>query len=522
MPFWNENITLLYIYGILVFIFTLPPTHIPMGSISISHQLHFVLFPFLAQGHLIPMVDIGRLLAQRGVIVTIVTTPLNVGRVEKTIARAVESGRPIRILQLQFPGKEVGLADGVENIDMLYSMEDFFKFFVAANRMEDAAQRLFETLTPRPDCIISDMCLYFTRKIATKFQIPRISFHGFCCFTLLCVHNVNSSKILKEVESDYEYFTVPGLPDKVELTEAHIPLNPIGSWEEIFGPLLEADEAAYGAIINTFEELESSYVNEYRKIRKAWCIGPVSLSHKDELDKAERGNKASIDEKQCLEWLDSQETNSVIYACLGSISTLRSPELIELGLGLEASDKPFIWVLRGNNTTSNQVEEWMKEDGFEERTKGRGLVIKGWAPQVLILSHSAIGGFLTHCGWNSTIEGISAGLPLITLPLIGDQFCNEKLAAQILKIGVSLGSDKPTMVGDETSAFMLRKENVKNAIHQMMDEGNEGMERRKRAKEFGEMAKKAVEMGGSSYRNITLLIQDIIQQSHKMCGSDLK
>ncbi|KAL4354341.1 hypothetical protein GQ457_06G009330 [Hibiscus cannabinus] len=333
------------------------------------------------------------------------------------------------------------------------------------------------------------------------------------------MHNVNSSKILKEVESDYEYFTVPGLPDKVELTEAHIPLNPIGSWEEIFGPLLEADEAAYGAIINTFEELESSYVNVYRKIRKAWCVGPVSLSHKDELDKAERGNTASIDEKQCLEWLDSQETNSVIYACLGSISTLRSPELIELGLGLEASDKPFIWVLRGNNTTSNQVEEWMKGDGFEERTKGRGLVIKGWAPQVLILSHPAIGGFLTHCGWNSTIEGISAGLPLITLPLIGDHFCNEKLAVQILKIGVSLGSDKPTMAGDETSAFMLRKENVKNAIHQMMDEG---MERRKGVKEFGEMAKKAVEMGGSSYRNITHLIQDIIQQSHNMCGSDLK
>ncbi|GMI79971.1 don-glucosyltransferase 1, UDP-GLUCOSYL TRANSFERASE 73C5 [Hibiscus trionum] len=484
---------------------------------------HFVLFPFMAQGHLIPMVDIGRMLAQRSVIVTIVTTPHNAGRVEKSIARAVKSGCHIRILQLRFPGKEVGLADGVENIDMLHSIEDFIKFYAAVNKMEDAAQRLFQNLTPSPTCIISDINLYYTRKIATKFRVPRISFHGFCCFSLVCVHNVNSSKILEEVNSDYEYFTVPGLPDKVEMTAAQIPLNPVDPWEDIFGPLLEADRAAYGVIINTFEELEPAYVKEYRKVRKAWCIGPVSLGHKDESsDKAERGNKASIDEQECLKWLDSQDPNSVIYACLGSISTINSPELIELGLGLEASEMPFIWVLRGNNTPSNEVETWIKEDGFKERTKGRGLVVKGWAPQVLILSHPAVGGFLTHCGWNSTIEGISSGHPLITLPFIGDQFCNEKLAVQILKIGVGLGSDKPTMFGDEKSAFTLEKENVKNAILQLMDEGNEGIERRKRAKEFGDMAKKAVEMGGSSYCNITLLIQDIIQQSHKMsAGFDL-
>ncbi|KAK8662085.1 hypothetical protein V6N13_091673 [Hibiscus sabdariffa] len=490
-----------------------------MGSISIPDHLHFVLFPFMAQGHLIPMVDIGRLLAQRGVIVTIVTTPLNAGRVGKSIARAVESGLPIRLLQLEFPGKEVGLPDGVENVDMLYLMDDFLKFFAAVNKMEDAAERLFEELTPRPNCIISDMCLWFTRNIATKFQVPRISFHGFCCFTLLCSHNVDSSNILEEVKSEYEYFTVPGLPDRVELTELQLPLIPIEPWKEIFESLLEADRASYGVVVNTFEELEPTYVEEYRKVRKAWCIGPVSLSHKDKFDKAERGNKTSIDQQQCLKWLDAQEPNSVIYACLGSISTLKSPELIELGMGLEASKKPFIWVLRGNNTTSNEVETWIKEDGFLERTKGRGLVVMGWAPQVLILSQPAIGGFLTHCGWNSTIEGISAGVPLITLPLIGDQFCNEKLAVQVLRVGVSLGADKPTMFGDEKSAFLLKKENVESAIHQLMDEGNEGMERRKRAKEFGDEAKKAVEIGGSSYSNITLLIQDIIQQSNKMVAN---
>ncbi|XP_022766123.1 UDP-glycosyltransferase 73C6-like [Durio zibethinus] len=486
---------------------------------SLSDQLHFVLFPFMAQGHLIPMVDIGRLLAQRDVIVTIVTTPHNAGRVHKSVARAIESGHPIRLVQLRFPGKEVGFPDGCENVDMLSSKEDFFKFFIAANMMEEAAQKLFEKLTPRPNCIISDMCLYYTSKIASKFQVPRISFHGFCCFCLFCLHNINSSKILDSITSDSEYFTVPGLPDKVEFTKVQLPLNYDETWKEIFEPMAEADQASYGVVINTFAELESSYVKEYRKVRKdkAWSIGPVSLSHKDELDKAQRGNKASINEQQCMKWLDSQEPSSVIYACLGSISSLKPPQLIELGLGLEASNKPFIWVLRGNET-SKEVEKWIKEDGFEERTKARGLVVLGWAPQVLILSHPAIGGFLTHCGWNSTIEGISAGVPLITLPLFADQFSNEKLVVQILKIGVSLGVEKPTVGGEEEKAgYMLKKENIKKAVEKLMDEGNEGSDRRKRAKEYGEKAKKAVEVGGSSYLNMTLLIQDIRQQSHKMC-----
>ncbi|KAK8561969.1 hypothetical protein V6N13_148895 [Hibiscus sabdariffa] len=442
---------------------------------SLSERPHFVLFPFMAQGHLLPMVDIGRLLAQRGVIVTIVTTPHNAGRVQKSIGQSIESRHPIRLVQLRFPGKELGFPEGVENVDMVHSMEDFRRFFIAANKMEEAVEKLFEKLTPRPNCIVSDICLYYTHTIATRFKVTRIHFNGFCCFCILCLYNIHSSKILENIASDSEYFTVPGLTQKVEFTKAQLPGLGDESWKEIIVPFIEADQASYGIVINTFEELESDFVKEYKK-----------------------------------------ESGSVIYACLGSISTVKCPELIELGLGLEASNKPFIWVLRGNNTTLNEVEKWMEEDGFEERTQGRGLVVKGWAPQVLILSHPAIRGFLTHCGWNSTIEGISAGVPLITLPLLADQFSNEKLAVQVLKIGVSLGIEKPTNIGDEKSGFMLKKEEVQNAIEKLMDDGNEGMERRRRAKEFGEKAKKAVEVGGSSYLDMTLLIQEAIQQSQKM------
>ncbi|OMO84078.1 UDP-glucuronosyl/UDP-glucosyltransferase [Corchorus olitorius] len=143
-----------------------------MASLS-NDKLHFVLFPFMAPGHLIPMVDIGRLLAQRGMIVTIVTTPLNAGRVHKSVSHAIESGQDIRLVPIQFPCKEVGLPGGCENLDMLPSVAEYLQFFTAANLMEEAAMKLFEKLTPLPSCIISDMCLYYTSKLASKFQACR-------------------------------------------------------------------------------------------------------------------------------------------------------------------------------------------------------------------------------------------------------------------------------------------------------------------------------------------------------------
>ncbi|MED6203317.1 UDP-glycosyltransferase, partial [Stylosanthes scabra] len=109
---------------------------------------------------------------------------------------------------------------------------------------------------------------------------------------------------------------------------------------------------------------------------------------------------------------------------------------------MEATNKPFIWVIRDGKHLQ-ELENWIKEEGFEERNKDKGLIIRGWAPQVLILSHPAIGGFVTHCGWNSTLEGITAGVPMITWPLFADQFLNEKLVTHVLKVGVSLGVEVP-------------------------------------------------------------------------------
>ncbi|WMV52097.1 hypothetical protein MTR67_045482 [Solanum verrucosum] len=456
----------------------------------------------MAQGHTIPMIDIARLLAQRGVIITIVTTHLNANRFKKVIDRAIETGLKIQVVHLYFPSLEAGLPEGCENFDMLPSMDLGLKFFDATKRLQPQVEEMLQEMKPSPSCVISDMCLPWTTNVAQKFNIPRIVFHGMGCFSLLCLHNLKDWEELEKIESDTEYFRVPGLFDKIELSKNQLgnaarPRNE--EWREISDQMKKAEEEAYGIVVNSFEDLEKEYVEGLMNVKnkKIWTIGPVSLCNKEKQDKAERGNKASIDEHKCLNWLDSWELNSVLFVCLGSLSRLSTSQMVELGLGLESSKRPFIWVVRHMSV----------EEDFEERVKGQGLLIHGWAPQVLILSHPSIGAFLTHCGWNSSLEGITAGVAMITWPMFAEQFCNERLIVNVLKTGVMFGEE-------EKLGTQVSKDDIKKVIEEVMGEEMEGEMRRKRAKELGEKAKRAMEEEGSSHFNLTQLIQDVIEQAN--------
>ncbi|KAK1354919.1 Glycosyltransferase [Heracleum sosnowskyi] len=372
-------------------------------------------------------------------------------------------------------------------------------FFSAVRMLQDPVEKLLGEVSPSPSCILSDKHVFWTAKTAEKLQVPWIIFDGMSCFTQLCTELLHTSKVHESV-SDSELFNIPGLPHPIEFTKPQLPglFNPGSdppSMTNLHKQIRETELGAYGVVINSFEELEKSYVSEYRRLKrdKVWCIGPLSLCNKDSLDKAQRGNNVTIDQSKCMKWLDTQKPGSVIYACLGSLSSLAREQLIELSLGLEASRHPFVWAVRAGSK-QEEIEQWIVEDGFEERIKGRGLLIRGWAPQILILSHFAIGGFLTHCGWNSTIEGICAGVPLITWPLFAEQFFNEKLVVQVVETGVSVGSKTVVQLGEEEKAEVnVKRDDVKRAIKCIMSQEEEGANRRRKAKEFAERATKAIE-----------------------------
>jgi UDP-glucosyl transferase 73C len=383
--------------------------------------------------------------------------------------------------------------------------------------LQKPIKEILEKMEPFPTCIICDKNIISLAETLNKLKIPRIIFDGTNCFNILCNHNIHASKIC-ETLSETDEFVVPGLPHRIEMRKSQLPKifkpNPNKNMNLIREKLRDYENNAYGIVVNSFEELESAYVEEYQRVtgHKVWCVGPVSLVNKDDLEKTQRGSKNPIDDgNQYLQWLDSWPEKSVIYVCLGSLNRVAPKQLIEFGLGLEATNRPFIWVVR-KAYRWREVEKWLLEDGFEKRIKERGFLVRGWVPQVLILSHKAIGAFLTHCGWNSTLEGICARVPLVTFPMFADQFYNEKLIVQLIESGVKVGAEVSVQLGDEDKfgdGVQVNRENVKEAIEKVMGDGEGKNERRERAMKYADMAKKAIEEGGSSYINMLKLIEDL-------------
>lgn len=474
-----------------------------------ENQVHIFFFPFMAHGHMIPTIDMAKLFASRGVKATIVTTPLNEPLVSRTIQRSKDLGFDINIKTIKFPAVEVGLPEGCENADSITSHETqgemTANFFMATTMLQQPLEKLLQEC--HPDCLIADMFLPWTTDAAAKFGIPRLVFHGISCFSLCASDCLNRYKPYKKVSSDSELFVVPELPGDIKFTSKQLPdymkQNVETDFTRLIQKVRDSSLKSYGIVVNSFYELESDYANFFKELgRKAWHIGPVSLCNREFEDKAQRGKEASVDEHECLKWLDSKKPNSVVYICFGTVANFSDSQLKEIAIALEASGQQFIWVVRKDKKAKDE-EEWLPE-GFEKRMESKGLIIRGWAPQVVILDHEAVGAFVTHCGWNSTIEGIAAGKPMVTWPVSAEQFFNEKLVTDVLKIGVAVGVQQwVTVYGDRITSGAVEK-----AVTRIMT-GEEAKEMRSRVEALGGMAKRAIEEDGSSYSNLNALIEEL-------------
>ncbi|KAL9235928.1 hypothetical protein vseg_010649 [Gypsophila vaccaria] len=484
------------------------------------NSLHFVMFPLMAPGHMIPIIDMSKLIARHDIAVTIITTPINASRLRPTINRAIElDSLDIRLLQLEFPPTEDSIPDGCENIDMLPSLSLAYEFIRAIKKLQKPIEMLLQELNPMPSCIISDMGFGWTNELAKKFNVPRIVFHGFCCFSLLCLHNLEANNVVGSICSETEPFVIPDLPDKIVTTKAKLPNSVKLNSSEMYTSrqsMRQAEKESFGILVNSFKELEPEYYERYReaKGKSVWCVSPVSLCSRDDLDTSDRGNKSAITRDQCLKWLDLQNPNSVVYACLGSLCNLAASQMMELAFGLEASKWPFILILRGGYD-SHKLDKLMNVDGYEERVEGRGLIIRGWAPQVLILSHFSVGGFLTHCGWNSTLEGLTAAVPMVTCPMFAEQFLNEEYVVTVLKVGTRVRKLVSIQGEVETEISEVKRDEVRRAVELVMNEEGEGKEMRARAMRFGQMARKAVDDKRSSEIDLRSMIQEVVKYIEK-------
>nr|UXY92005.1 UDP-glycosyltransferase UGT7 [Glycyrrhiza glabra] len=477
-----------------------------------QYQLNVIFLPYPTPGHMIPMIDTARLFAKHGASVTIITTHANALTFQKAIDSDFSSGHPIRTQVLQFPAAQVGLHDGVENIKDGTSPEMLGKISCGIMMLQDQIELLFQDL--QPDCIVTDMFHPWTVESAAKLGIPRLHFYSSSCFSNCACQLIRKYRPHESFVSDTQKFIIPGLPESIEMTPLHLEewIRTKNYATPYFEAIFESEKRSYGTLYNSFHELESDYEQLSKSTMgiKCWSVGPVSAwVNKDDEKKSIRGHTEDLaKEPEWLNWLNSKQNESVLYVSFGSLTRLPHAQIVEIAHGLEISGHNFIWVIRKKDGDENG-ESFLQD--FEQRMKeiNKGCIIWNWAPQLLILDHPAIGGIVTHCGWNSILESLSAGLPMITWPMFAEQFYNEKLLTDVLKIGVPVGvkENKFWAIIDEEA--MVRREEIMKAVVFLMGSGQESREMRMRAKKLADAAKRTIEEGGHSYNNLIQLIDEL-------------
>lgn len=368
-------------------------------------------------------------------------------------------------------------------------------------------EKLMDKLMKGPEpvtLILSDVFVLHTQDMANKYNIPRVGFWTQCAASfaihLFCARGYHPPP--ETYEGERVITCIPGAPP-LKLKEMLTFLQPYDPADFMFyfftAPFLRLNESK-AILLNTFGELEHICLKALQKENvqtTLYTIGPIlppafftgSLSDKI-------GTALWHEDYDCLKWLDKQPPSSVVYVAFGSITVLTKEVIAEFAHALENSGLSFLWVLRPGMIVHDGSSSILPE-GFNERTEKRGLVIT-WAPQLHVLTHPSVGGFLTHGGWNSTLEGIAAGQPMVGFPYFTDQMLNCRCIEEEWKVGKGLEPDEKGVV----SRYDIEKQ-----LKVIM--GDEKI--REKAKKFKEAAKISMQEGGSSVSNLSQFISESLK-----------
>ncbi|CAM5998831.1 unnamed protein product [Sphagnum balticum] len=462
---------------------------------------HVVAFPFPAKGHIVPMVQLSTSLANYGIAITFVIPTPHLASVRALLEESFEGHGQIQIVCFEIPPQYVDTT--------LHNFLDLMRY-LEQDKQEEFAGIVQQLMAPDvialnqpgfpishsssgsvgsfrfspPVCIISDMLLNWTQT-----RDLSVSWHGIDWF---------NQGLLPFPPDAQERIEIPGFPPilpidlpgpfKQGAANAKFPVQGLVA---NFKKLKEATMV----LVNTVDELESGIIVGLQKFHEILTVGPLLLSHNNK-----SLFKVDAKENDCLQFLIQQPRSSVLYICFGTIFTLPTKQLNELAVGLEASGVRFLWVIRTpkgeDGNLAPDIATFLPE-GFMERTKDRGLVYTSWAPQIQILAHPAVGGFLTHCGWNSIMESISMGVSMIAWPLWADQMLNARFCVDVLNIAIAV--DKKEIVGPEE---------VERVVLLLMEDGTNDIVR-KNVKELSKVVGRAIEPGGSSRKNLDLLVEEL-------------
>ncbi|XP_008221601.1 PREDICTED: UDP-glycosyltransferase 76E2-like [Prunus mume] len=437
-----------------------------------------VLFPCPYQGHINPMLQLGTFLHSKGFSITVVHTHFN-------------SPNPSNHPEFTFFPIPDGLtADEISSGNIMAIL-----LALNANCKASFEQTLTEVMEKEPQnkiiCIIHDDIMYFSEAVARHLNIPSIMLR-----TTSVTNFLARSAVLQLHSEDHLPFpdslSLNPVPQFHPLRFKDLPTSNLDTFENYSKLAVNAGNVrtASAIIWNTVDCLEQSSLAQIQQQCQVpiFSIGPL---HKI----APAASSSLLEEDtSCIAWLEKQSHKSVIYVSLGSVASIGEKELGEMAWGLANSNQPFLWVIRPGSICGLNWNETLPQ-GFIEAVGERGCIVK-WAPQREVLTHGAVGGFWSHCGWNSTLESLSEGVPMICTPSFGDQKVHARYISQVWRVGVQLENE-------------LERGEIERAVRTLMvDDDGEGM--RVRAKDLKEKIEVCMKRGGSSYSFLNKLVELIM------------
>jgi hypothetical protein len=460
-------------------------------------QRHFLLVTFPAQGHINPTLQFAKRLISLGAHVTFATSV-------SAHRRMTKSSPPPN--GLSFASFSDGYDDGVRPED---DSENYLNV-LKQNGSKTLTDLIVSSANQgRPfNCLVYTLLLPWAADVARELHVPSALLWIQPAMVLDIYYyyfNGFANVISEDTKDPSCLIQLPGLP---LLTSRDLPSFLLASNTHAFVLLLfqaqiEAleKETHPRVLVNTFDALEPEALTAIKKLNLVG-VGPLTpsafLDGKDPSDKSFGDLIQTSKDHYYIEWLNSKAESSVVYVSFGSLSVLTKPQMEELARGLLESGYSFLWVIRDTDRNGKEEKE-IEKLSCREELEEKGMIVT-WCSQVEVLSHPSLGCFVTHCGWNSSLESLVSGVPVIGFPQWSDQGTNAKLIQDVWKTGVRVNVNEEGIV---------ESDEIKRCLELVMGDGEGGEEMRKNAKKWKELAREAAKEGGSSYNNLKAFVDEI-------------
>ncbi|KAK9233224.1 hypothetical protein WN943_023473 [Citrus x changshan-huyou] len=441
-------------------------------------RLVFVLIPF--QGHINPMLQLATILYAKGFSITIIHPQFNFPN---------SSNHP----EFTF----IPISDNLPKREV--SAGDLFGIVSALNKncegpLTECIKEMLKAEDPhdRISCIVYDSTMCFSQSVADHLKLPGICVRTSPAATMLAfavfprLHEQGYISFLESMSLD-RVSDLPSLMLK-ELAASMKKITTDGMLE-LGAAVADSVKKCSALIVNTVDFLEQEAITKVQELfsASAFTIGPFH--------KLLPTISSSLlkEDTNCISWLNKQAPKSVIYVSFGSIASIDEKELLETAWGLANCEQPFLWVVRPGLVRGSNCLELLPIN-FQDSVGERGCIVE-WAPQKEVLANDAVGGFWSHCGWNSTLESICEGVPMLCKPFFGDQNINMRYVCDVWNVGLELED--------------FEGGTIKKAIKRLMVD-TEGKEMRKKAIHLKEKVELSLKEGDSCYNSLNDLVKKIL------------